>query len=195
MTTWTFETASAAIAAGESTIQQIAAETGWPIIQGCLVPDPGTWVAADESGCQVVYEVGSGRDAAREYVYTGEWGEITETIWITVTAWQWGIDEDGDRCYINRSSHKVTLDPPEPDCIEGHEHDWQSPFALIGGIEENPGVWGHGAGVTISSVCIHCGCGKLTDTWAQDLTDGEQGLESVSYTPGQYADQIAAASE
>lgn len=35
-----------------------------------------------------------------------------------------------------------------------------------------------------------CGCGKLTDTWAQDPCDGEQGLTSVSYEARKYAEDI-----
>lgn len=48
----------------------------------------------------------------------------------------------------------------EPDCeySDDGEHDWQSPHELVGGCEENPGVWGMG-GVRIQTVevCSHCG--------------------------------------
>jgi hypothetical protein len=84
------------------------------------------------------------------------------------------------------ASAKVQLDPEEPPC--GHKrhpnpegHDWQSPHEVVGGLKENPGVQGHGGGVTIEEVCARCGTYKVTDTWAQDMTDGEQGLTSTAY--------------
>lgn len=74
-----------------------------------------------------------------------------------------------------------TFDPPEPDCDGEHDHDWQSPYSVVGGIRDNPGVWGHGGGVIIREVCAHCGRYKVTDTWAQDPSTGEEGLEAVWY--------------
>lgn len=183
----TYTTESAAIAAGDATIQSIAAETGWPIVDDCLVPEPGKWRAADESGCDITVEAGSGKEAAQEYIDGGEWGEITETTWITVRAWRQAIDSDGDVVRIEEDTHKITIEPTEPECEKDHEHDWRSPLSIVGGIKENPGVWGHGGGVTIQECCVRCGCGKLTDTWAQDPSDGEQGLTSVSYQPGKYS--------
>ena len=70
---------------------------------------------------------------------------------------------------------------PEPDCPDHPAHDWQSPHELLGGIEENPGVWGHGGGVTITEVCSHCGIYRVTDTWAQCRQCGTQGLEETTY--------------
>lgn len=69
----------------------------------------------------------------------------------------------------------------EPECRSGHEHDWRSPYSVLGGIRENPGVWGHGAGAIIREICSHCGVYRVTDTWAQDLETGEQGLTSIRY--------------
>ena len=74
----------------------------------------------------------------------------------------------------------VALDEPEPDC-EAAEHDWQSPYDVLRGLSENPGVQGHGGGVVITEVCQHCGAYRVTDTWAQNPSTGEQGLHSVEY--------------
>lgn len=90
----------------------------------------------------------------------------------------------------DRDSHKVAIEPEEPDCVEGKSHDWASPHRVVGGIKENPGVWGIGGGVIIHEACLRCGCGRVTNTWAQDMTDGEQGLTSVSYEPGRYSDEL-----
>lgn len=83
----------------------------------------------------------------------------------------------------------VEIEPDEPEC-EGKEHDWQTPYEILGGLKDNPGVWGNGGGVIMKQVCMVCGCGKTTDTWAQNPDGGEQGLTSVKYEPRQYAAEV-----
>jgi hypothetical protein len=75
----------------------------------------------------------------------------------------------------------VAVQPPEPDCADDRGHRWHAPHELVGGLEENPGVWGHGGGVISKDVCRFCGVVRTVDTWAQDPETGEQGLESYSY--------------
>ncbi|OFV82365.1 MAG: hypothetical protein A2Y78_08455 [Acidobacteria bacterium RBG_13_68_16] len=67
---------------------------------------------------------------------------------------------------------ETTIEPDEPECADGHEHDWQAPHEVLGGLEENPGVWGNGGGVIIKRVCAHCGTYKVTNTWATDPRNG-----------------------
>lgn len=81
---------------------------------------------------------------------------------------------------VDREHYTIALDPDEPECIEA-EHDWRTPHEIVGGCSENPGVWGHGGGVTIHEICRHCGLQRHTDTWAQRPDTGEQGLRSVRY--------------
>ncbi len=119
--------------------------------------------------------------ATEDWARDGDWGHNDTTIWVHAVL----VETDADGDTIHRI--KVQIDPDEPRCEDGQEHDWQSPLDIVGGIKENPGVWGHGGGVTIQEVCLHCGCGKLTDTWAQDPETGEQGLNSVTYQPDKYA--------
>ncbi len=82
----------------------------------------------------------------------------------------------------------VEIDPVAPNCADGSRdgHDWQSPIEIVGGVKENPGVWGHGGGVMIHAVCMRCGCARITDTWAQDRATGRQGLTSVSFDREKY---------
>lgn len=94
-------------------------------------------------------------------------------------------------CATDRRSHKIEIEPTVPDCADGQEHDWASPHEMVGGLEENPGVCGNGGGVISHSVCLRCGCGRTIDTWAQDLTDGQQGLTSTSYEAGEYSADLA----
>lgn len=182
------------ITAGELTIDQAAALTGWPVRYGCLIPEPRKWHAND-GGDAVAYECDSAHDAAQKYVDDGSYDTEAETTWINVTVWREGIDSDGDDVLVEQETVKIALDPDEPACIDGEEHDWQSPHSIVGGIKENPGVWGHGGGITIQAACLRCGCGRLTDTWAQDPEDGRQGLRSVSYEPRKYAAEVEAMTE
>jgi hypothetical protein len=92
---------------------------------------------------------------------------------------------------VDRDSHTVAIEPTEPDCDAGEAHDWASPQSIVGGIDENPGVQGHGGGVIATEVCLRCGCRRDTDTWAQCRETGEQGLTAVEYTVGEYSAEIA----
>lgn len=163
---------------------------GAELIDDALVIHPEIW-HADDGNAAKKYEVDSGEEAAQEYVDTGDWGEIDGTEWISVHVWRRGIDGSGDEVRVDEATHKIAIQQPEPECTES-EHDWRSPHDIVGGLSENPGVWGSGGGVKITEVCMHCGCARHTDTWAQDPNDGEQGLTSVSYEEGKYADEIAA---
>jgi len=113
-------------------------------------------------------------DAARENCDRSNYSDSKGTLWIDVKA---VCDETGEE-----DEDTVTLYEGKPDCSES-EHDWQQSHELFGGCKQNPGVWGHGGGVVIHEVCAHCGCKKVTDTWAQRPDTGEQGLMSVSYEP------------
>ena len=67
----------------------------------------------------------------------------------------------------------------EPECSED-EREWQSPYELVGGLEENPGVWGMGgAQLRCEEVCAHCGMRRTT------VTENTQNdiPERVSYRP------------
>lgn len=78
-------------------------------------------------------------------------------------------------------SETVTIEPDEPECEGDRDHEWETPYSVLGGCKENPGVCGHGGGVIITEVCAHCGRYRVTDTWAQRMDTGEQGLTSVSF--------------
>jgi hypothetical protein len=115
---------------------------------------------------------------------SSEAGSVESTRWYSVTVARY--DDDGDE--IEGDAQRVTVNPDEPACEAGEEHEWSSDHDLVGGIEESPGVWGNGGGVIITEGCKKCGCQKVTDTWAQDRSTGEQGLESVVYIEGVYVD-------
>lgn len=163
-----------------------------PADDAVVVIMPG-WIA-DDGNAEVEYpEAESGDEAAEEYVDSGDWGEVETTSWITVRAWRVGylIDADGDvvEVTIDRDSHTITLNPDEPECDGDHDHEWLSPYSVLGGLKENPGVWGHGGGVRIKTVCAHCGKYRVSDSWAQNPENGVQGLDSVAYEDADEASQ------
>lgn len=149
-----------------------------------------TYLLRDENGDETQIEAEDLADAkehARLWVEGGDWDASEGTVWVRVDISRTIIDDDGDEAWQEAGMVTVAIDPPEPECrAHGVEHDWQSPHAIVGGIAENPGVWGSGGGVTSSECCMRCGCQRTTDTWAQNPSNGEQGLTSVSYDPGHY---------
>lgn len=110
-----------------------------------------------------------------------------QTVWARIGVRHRVLGED--------ASFEVQIDPTEPNCIDDEGHDWQSPLDVVGGIKENPGVWGHGGGIIRKEACVKCGCGRTTDTWAQNPTTGEQGLTSIRYERGQFPDAVRAEEE
>jgi hypothetical protein len=120
---------------------------------------------------EIEIEADSHKAACQEWADTGDWGSVPKTSWVTCTA----TDEAGES-----ETHTIKIEPTEPDCCAG-SHKWASPLSVVGGIKENPGVYGHGGGVVITCVCRHCGRYQITDTWAQNPENGEQGLTSVEY--------------
>lgn len=91
----------------------------------------------------------------------------------TIEVW----DDEDDLCL---SEYEALETVEEPSCEFG-EHEWESPYELLGGLKENPGVQGNGGGVIIKEVC-RCGCTKVTDTWgSHPLYPAKQGYKVVSY--------------
>lgn len=135
-----------------------------------------------DGNAEIEIEAESAQAAAQEYVDTGDWCECDSTCWIDVCVWEKDDDEDDGEWY------SITVDPPEPECIDDDDHDWQSPYEIVGGIKENPGVWGHGGGVIIVACCMHCGARRTIDTWAQNPSNGAQGYESIQYDGPGYFD-------
>lgn len=186
------------IASKELTIETAAEETHWEVWEDnygndYLVPSPDR-VYADDGNAEVSYDGMSEEDVARTYAYDGDWGVYKTTTWVTIYTWREAIDDEGNIVELGRDIHTVAIDPNEPRCSE-EDHDWQRPHKIVGGIEDNPGVQGHGGGVYITEVCMHCGCKKVTDSWAQNPETGEQGLDSVSYEPRYYEDEVEALRE
>jgi hypothetical protein len=114
-------------------------------------------------GDEVLIEAPSRKDAFDEYTEACDWWPVEETQWVDVQVA--AVDDEADY-----ETFTVELQPEEPPCTREDGHDWQQ-----------ESVWGHGGGVIIKDRCEHCGARMITDTWAQRMDTGEQGLTSISY--------------
>ena len=173
--------------------QRLRATPGWSVaeVDGQSVVYPVGWFA-DDHYADAFYAVKNPETAVKRFARDGEWGEVEETIWVAARCYRAGLTAKGEVVSWDETERiKVALDPEEPECEDYRGHDWQAPHEIVGGLKENPGVIGHGGGVIFEEVCVRCGCSRTTDTWAQDPTDGEQGLESVRYEEGKYAEEVA----
>jgi len=141
-----------------------------------IIPRPMPRYVLLEEGCDYVTVEAPDADTAlreaRDNVDADNY-DIPQTIWVSIAVRN--VDDPDDT-----AESRVRLDPEEPKCVSGLDHDWCSP-EFLGGCCENPGVFGHGGGAVIHRVCKHCGIYRVTDTWAQDRETGEEGLRSVEY--------------
>jgi hypothetical protein len=161
---------------------QDLSEYEWMNYQGEDVLVAPGWVAHVYPGPEIDYpDAADGAEAASDYVGSGDWGARDATDWVHVAVWRRGFDRDGDELQLDREDRTIELPADEPACVRGHEHDWQSPYEIVGGLRENPGVQGHGGGVIYREICAHCGRYRTTDTWAPDPDGGEQGKRQVRY--------------
>lgn len=140
---------------------------------------------ADDGNAEVYFpDAKSGKEAAEQYVEDGDYGDSGGIV--EVSYWKRAIcmykDEDGeedidDDVKIDYETIDVEIQTPEPPCCQEEGHNWESPHELLGGLEENPGVWGHGAGVIENTVCSNCGMQRCIDTAATDPSTGREFTE------------------
>lgn len=181
-----------AISSGITTVELMAEYLGLDLVEDCLVLDDSP-VYADDGNAEIDYDSETSHaEAAQSYVDDGDWGQDSGTCWVSVSTYRKGIATDGTITNVDIESHTITVEATEPDCEDGQAHEWQSPYDLLGGLKENPGVQGHGGGVVITECCMICGCARVTDTWAQNPSTGEQGLTSVKYEEGRFASEVHA---
>lgn len=166
-----------AIRQGIVTIDQIATQLGVDLIDDCLVINRSAIGARDVSyGIETNCEYH--RDAAEEYA--DGFDPSSETQIIDIATYRSGINRDGAIVDCDHQYHTIVIPAEEPPCTDSHGHDWRSPWKIVGGCKQNPGVFGNGGGVIIKEVCHHCGCKKTTNTWAQH--NGQQGYRTIEYS-------------
>lgn len=139
-----------------------------------VVLDSGYY--ADDGNCEVHFpDATSPQEAAQEYIATGDYGEVTRTIWLSARGYgKARVKSDSDVFCFDVETVTEALHPVPPPCAPGCEHEWVAS-------DEDLWVRSHGGGVRILEVCRHCGIYRETDTWATNMQTGEQGLEEISY--------------
>lgn len=140
-----------------------------------------TYIMTDSNDCKETIFANNIHDAMESATNTIKaWYESQEkTFYIRASI----ADDKG-----NIAAHiTVPIHPRAPRCV-GDFHDWQRPFSLVGGIEENPGVWGNSGGIIMDEVCLNCGCKKTTNTWDTCPATGMQGLTSIKYEEDYFSD-------
>lgn len=174
------------------------------------VPETEQWIAEKErlfaATAVAEAEVQRLRDALADSDEVRPWrliegGNAYETAWARSAAAALRIardnvdadayDHDDGTVYVDirveceltdeLDTDTVVIEQREPPCEEGMMHDWRTPYDVLGGLRENPGIWGHGGGVIMRSLCRHCGRYRIVDTWAQRPDTGEQGLVETTY--------------
>jgi hypothetical protein len=130
---------------------------------------------------------------AAAWISEGEYGEIEESFRVHATLYV-SATEDLSDLRIGEHHWAVvgevswTFHPREPVCPSGG-HDYRAPYEIVGGLKENPGVWGgDNGGLFVLEVCMHCGCSKSERTRASDGQGGH--MTSVTYSKGEYADEV-----
>ena len=151
-----------------------------------------TYIFTDTAGGQKTIQADFDRDAierAKEWVAEGDFGDVNETLWASARVREacplcWGVGKHADDC--KRSNEglldrvvRAAVEPLAPPCSGKEGHEWSSDFIV-------PSVRAHGGGIILTECCMHCGCARITDTWAQDLSTGKEGLRSTRYEPGRF---------
>jgi hypothetical protein len=107
-------------------------------------------------------------DDATEYAISeAEEGDVLSPVTANVRLTVWGLDSDGDLAYVVVEASAEGDLPENAGEKDEEEGTWESPYDLLGGIEENPGVQGHGGGVIIREVSSATGRYRITNTWDQ----------------------------
>ncbi len=91
------------------------------------------------------------------------------------------LDDDGKETgEVDYVDVECGEDEPEPECTDDDGHDWQRPHAIVGGLDNNPGVWSTG-GTTIvaKSVCCHCGKYRVETSYGSQRNPGQ--VDKVEY--------------
>lgn len=138
------------------------------------------WRIREDSGAEEIIDAASldeALEAARDWAAEGSYDErvMVEVRVQEIDAGGAGI---GD---VHYTEVEAGPEPEEPECASVDDHDWQTPYHLVGGCRENPGVWG-GAGTSMSfrSVCRRCGTYRLRRITGSQRNPGEV-PETVTY--------------
>ncbi len=123
--------------------------------------EPRTWVFGGEA--EGAADQFAHCPDMNEAVDGGEWGVTNDSVAVMVSA---TCSETGEEV-----SQLVRVDPAEPDCLEGCDHDWV-----------DGQVYGRAAGITSTDHCALCGLSRTTYTCSQGAhAETEHDHDGVRY--------------
>jgi len=153
-----------------------AAQEAWRVSD-----EPRDWEVHDDQAQDTLHDVAPDdiADAIEEWLTDGDWDPSEGPLYLT--AYACPIDPTtGTADGAHRVTAEVTIEQDAPDCEGDEEHDWCAPHSVVGGLRENPGVYGAGAGITSRRVCSHCGAYTVYESARQDSGTGRY-HEATSY--------------
>lgn len=137
----------------------------------------GRFEANDDGNTESIdaYTMEEAIEQAIEIWQDGSWdGKCL--IEVRVVQYGWG-DEIEDADYVEVECGE---DPTPPDCDDNKEHDWCSPYEVVGGLKENPGVWSKGGTTFVfKKVCSRCGCVKIETNYGAQRNPSQ--CDTVEY--------------
>jgi len=142
--------------------------------------EPRAYEVRDDNGSWAITSTPSTLDDdIEESVRDGDWGDDTGSwVWTGRSSCEATSEED---------SHRVAFEAEEASCDHDDGHDWRSPHAVLGGLSENPGVWGGpNGGTTSREVCGHCGLYRTYQSHATNRSDGTT-YAATDYEPADEA--------
>lgn len=130
---------------------------------------PTMWTMHCEDGCEEDIsepcDLSAAEAACESWMGDGEWepeSEVSGAVYPT-----------GGKPNSHDHPVSITIDAaPEPDCVDGEEHDWTPEYE--DGCRENPGVWSTGGtSMTFVCHCRHCGMERTQHTTGSQCNPGE----------------------
>jgi len=98
------------------------------------------------------------------------------------------LDEDGNETgNVDWVAVECGDDPLEPECTSDDGHDWQSPYRLVHGLKENPGVFATGGTTLVIKTCC-CNCGTYRTETKHGAQRNPGQCDTVEYED---ADQLS----
>jgi len=120
-------------------------------------------------------DMDSAKEEAEELWKGGDWDEKCR-ISVRIQEIDWDDNDVGDPEWI---AVECGEDPASPDCDED-DHEWETPHAVVGGLDSNPGCWSTGGtSMKFKSVCKHCGIYRIEHHTGAQYNPGE--VDTVEY--------------
>ncbi len=129
--------------------------------------------------CSEVIEAESMDDAKETAANNWQMGSWDTKCLIDVRVAE--LDDDGEETgEIDWVEVECGEYPAEPECTSDDGHDWQSPYEVVGGLRENPGVWSKGGTTFVyKQCCAHCGRYRTEVAYGAQRNPGQ--CDTVEY--------------